>query len=57
VLNFGDEQTGIKEIYDLPIYDLRFDGGAWYTLDGRKLDGKPSQRGVYVNNGRKVVIK
>jgi hypothetical protein len=29
----------------------------WYTLDGRRLNGKPTQRGVYVSNGRKVVIK
>ena len=29
----------------------------WYTLDGRQLSGKPMQRGVYVNNGRKVIIK
>ena len=58
VLDFGEgEVTDIKEIYDLPIYDIRFDAGAWYTLDGRKLNGKPSHRGVYVNNGRKVVIK
>lgn len=30
---------------------------AWYTLDGRRLSGKPTQRGVYVNGERKVVIK
>ena len=30
---------------------------AWCTLDGRKLDGKPTQKGVYVNNGKKIVIK
>lgn len=30
---------------------------AWFTLDGRKLSGKPSVKGVYVNNGRKVIIK
>jgi len=29
----------------------------WYTLDGRKLDGKPTQRGIYINNGRKVAVK
>ena len=28
---------------------------SWYTIDGRKLNGKPSQRGVYVRNGRKIV--
>lgn len=29
----------------------------WYTLDGRKLSGKPAQRGLYINNGNKVIIK
>ena len=31
--------------------------GAWYTIDGRRVSGKPTQKGIYVNNGRKVVIK
>ena len=31
--------------------------GIWYTLDGRKLDGKPSRAGVYIYNDKKVVIK
>ena len=31
--------------------------GAWYTIDGRRLNGKPAHKGVYVVNGRKVVIK
>lgn len=29
----------------------------WFTLDGRKLDKHPTQKGVYINNGRKVVVK
>ena len=28
----------------------------WYTLSGTRLPSKPSQRGIYINNGRKVVI-
>ena len=30
---------------------------AWYTLDGRKLDGKPTTKGLYIHNGKKTVIK
>ena len=30
---------------------------AWYTLDGRKLDSKPTRKGLYIYGGRKVVIK
>ncbi len=33
------------------------EAGAWYDLSGRKLDGKPAQSGIYIKNGRKIVIK
>ena len=29
----------------------------WYTLDGRRIDGKPTRAGLYIVNGKKVVIK
>ena len=29
----------------------------WYTLNGVKLQGAPTEKGVYINNGKKVVIK
>ena len=29
----------------------------WYTLDGRCLIGKPTTKGLYIVNGKKVVIK
>jgi len=29
----------------------------WYSLDGRRLDGHPSRKGIYIHDGRKVVIK
>ena len=31
--------------------------GAWYTVNGVKLSGKPAAKGMYINNGKKVVIK
>ena len=54
-INFGegDETTGI-----ITMYDARSEmSDVWYSLDGRKLNGKPTEKGVYVNNGRKIVIK
>ena len=30
---------------------------SWYTLDGRRLDTLPTRKGIYIHNGRKVVIK
>jgi hypothetical protein len=47
----GDEGTGITTT------NYTNSEGAWYSLDGRKLDGKPTKKGLYINNGCKVVIK
>ena len=30
---------------------------AYYTLDGRKLQGKPSHPGIYIVNGKKIIIR
>ncbi len=55
VLNFGEE-TGISEA--APLNDKgQMTNDKWYTLDGVKLDGKPTKKGLYIRNGRKVVIK
>ena len=29
----------------------------WYDMQGRKLEGKPARKGVYISNGKKVVVK
>lgn len=29
----------------------------WYSIDGRKLDGRPAKAGIYIHNGSKVVIE
>ena len=50
------ESTGIINIYDLSISNSRFDN-VWYTIDGRRLNAKPTQRGVYIHNGKKIVVK
>ena len=66
VLNFFDEQSGEAERGDgdnaTEILTTNFTNStnsdnAWYSLDGRKLSGKPTQRGIYINNDKRVVIK
>ena len=32
-------------------------GEKWYTLDGRCLCGKPTTKGLYFNNGHKMIVK
>ena len=56
VLNFGDDKVA-SGITTTDFTDYTDKAGAWYDLSGRKLDGKPMKSGVYVNGGRKVVIK
>ena len=54
-LDFGDEEaTGILEV---SADSIEMTDDAWYSLDGVRLSGKPAQRGIYINNGNKVVIK
>ncbi|MBQ9560205.1 MAG: S8 family serine peptidase [Bacteroidaceae bacterium] len=31
--------------------------GAWYTVQGARLGGSPKTRGVYIHNGKKVLVK
>ena len=51
-LNFGDgEASGIT------ITDLVDKAGAWFTINGVKLGGKPTKAGLYIHGGHKVVIK
>ena len=54
VVDYGD---GTTDIYQVPVKESQFENDAWYTLDGMKLQEKPTQKGVYIFNGRKVVIK
>jgi hypothetical protein len=54
VLNFGDEADGIV-LTDFT--DSTDRAGAWFTLDGQRLNGKPTAKGLYINNGHKIIIK
>jgi hypothetical protein len=36
---------------------LKYKDGQQFTGAGARLSGKPSKRGIYINNGRKIVIK
>ena len=55
-LNFGDDEaTGIISVHDSGFMVNGSD--AWYTLDGRRLDGQPTAKGLYIHGGKKVAIK
>ena len=54
VFDFGDGETnGISGVI------IENDGKAngWHTLDGRSLNGVPTEKGIYIHQGRKIIIK
>ena len=48
----GDGTTGIQSIDGIPVNE-----GIWYDLKGRRYTSKPSQKGVYILNGKKIIVK
>ena len=52
VFNFGDVVTGIREITTPSNLS-----NSWFTLDGIRLLDKPTNKGLYIHNGQKLLIK
>lgn len=53
-LTLGSNTTSIEQ----PIRVVTNSGNdVWYTLDGRKMQGMPTQKGIYITNGKKIIIK
>ena len=48
----GNGTTGIDAIENVTI-----DNEGWYDLQGRKLQAKPNRKGIYIHNGKKVVVR
>ena len=53
LISFDGKPTGIETM---------FDGGGqspevWFDLQGRKLNGKPSLPGLYIVNGKKIMVR
>ena len=51
-IDLGEAVTGIATTDYTDSTD-----SVWYDLNGRKLDSKPTKKGLYIKNGRKVVVK
>lgn len=50
----GDDATGIDAML---MDNEESNNDTWYSLDGRRLDSKPTKKGVYIRSGKKIVIK
>ncbi len=52
-MSFDDDVTEIVTV----LSDEPTTGSGTYTLDGRRIEGQPTQKGVYIVNGKKTIIK
>ena len=48
---------GVTDGIDTVLTDITSRNGHWYTLQGMRLDGSPSTPGIYIRNGRKVMVR
>ncbi len=60
-LTVGD-LAGARMLFDEETTEIKFLDDSkdvitpWFSLDGRRLGGKPTQKGLYIHNGKKVVV-
>ncbi len=55
---FIEEPDGVVTVIEgIQAEEKAVENDGWYTLQGVKLQGAPTQKGVYVRNGKKFVIK
>jgi hypothetical protein len=57
VMNFGGQDGTVTLIVTLDNDNFTNADNVWYLLDGRRVEGEPTQEGLYINGGRKVLIK
>ena len=48
------EAVGIEEVKDRLVENAESD---WHDLQGRKINGNPARAGIYLRNGRKVMVQ
>ena len=53
---FADDITDIS-IHNSKFIIHNYDDDDWYDLLGRKFSGKPTAPGMYINSGKKIIIK
>ena len=56
-IDWGDDDETTSLIENGKWKIENYNATEWFTLDGRKLDTKPTAKGVYIYGGRKFVIK
>ena len=53
-IGFGDDNTTAIEA---PAAKSDVEDGKIYDLTGRRIEGQPTKKGIYVKNGQKIIVK
>ena len=60
IIDFGDDNATGIEVVETDAQPSTVNSqleDVWYTLQGIPLDSKPTEKGIYILNGKKVAIK
>jgi hypothetical protein len=57
IIYIEDPETGTTGIMEMDVEKKALSTEGWYTVSGVKLQGAPTQKGVYIKDGKKVIIK
>lgn len=52
-----DAKDAVQVITGIDSVKVSAVNSVWYDLNGRKLEGNPTKKGVYIQNGRKVIVR
>ncbi len=51
--NFNNGSSGFQDVKK----EHKCKDCKWYTIEGRRLGGEPSKSGIYINNGKKKIVR
>ena len=51
--NFNNGSSGMQGI----VTEKKSNDNNWYTIEGRRLGGEPSKSGIYINQGKKKIVR
>ena len=51
--NFNNASSGFQDIKEGP----KCNNCPWYSINGRRLEGEPSRSGIYINEGKKKIVR
>ena len=52
-----EDENGTTAIMSVAADGRFVEADGWYTLNGVKLQGVPTEKGIYIRNGKKIVVK